>query len=482
MTYTDFLDSKAQLSGQYGFKPLWLPDYLFDFQKHLVDWALMKGRAALYEDCGLGKSVQEIVWAENVVRHTNGRVLLLTPLAVGHHMVAEGEKFGVELKRSNDGRLPAKIVVTNYERLHYLNPNDFDGVVCDEAGILKNVDGATRSAVIEFMRKVKFRLLATATPSPNDYIELGNSSEALGELGFMDMLGRFFKKAESTCSRSDEFRSGTYRFRGHAQRDFWRWVVSWARAVRKPSDLGFSDDKFILPPLNVQEHVIAATTRRDGFLFDLPAMNLEEQRDERRRTIPERCEAAAKLVTSHDKPSVVWCNLNAESDLLHKLIPGSEEIVGSDSDEHKEEVIAAFEAGKVKRIITKGSITGWGCNWQHCAHAVYFPDHSFEKWYQSIRRFWRFGQKNPVNVDVVCSEGETRVLANLQRKAEAAEKMFENLVALMNNELKIVKRDTNTNKTEVPTWLQNKTSETGTHSTAETVAKSSRKFRPTVSA
>lgn len=471
MTYEQFLASKAQLSGVYGFDPVWMPDFLYDFQRHLLNWSLVKGRAAIFADCGLGKTPIQLAWAENVVRRTNGNVLILTPIAVGHQTVREGAKFGIEATRSGDGKRHSKITVTNYERLHYFDPSDFEGVVCDESSILKNFDGVTKAAVTEFMRRVRYRLLCTATAAPNDYIELGTSSEALGELGFMDMLGMFFKKAESTSSRSDEFRSGLYRFRGHAQKDFWRWVCSWSRAVRKPSDLGFDDASFQLPPLLVNEHVIAAKSRNPDFLFDLPAMTLEEQRSERRRTINERCEAAANLVTNTGKPAVVWCHLIEEGRALRKMIPESREVSGSDDEEKKEELFTAFETGQLRVLITKSSIAGFGLNWQHCPHMTYFPSHSFEQWYQSVRRFWRFGQKSAVTADVICSEGEARVLGNLRRKAEACDKMFSHLVELMNHELRIEHKDTNIQPTEIPLWLQTKKSPKITPSTTAIAAK-----------
>lgn len=454
MDYTEFIDAKRHDTTMHGFDPLWMPDFLFDFQSSLVDWSLKKGRAALYCDCGLGKTPMQLVWSENVVRKTNGKVLILTPLSVSYQTVKEGEKFGVEVTRCNDGKVPSgkNIIATNYERLHYFNPNEFTGVVCDESSILKGIDGATRAAVTSFMRKLPYRLLCTATAAPNDYIELGTSSEALGEIGFSDMLSKFFKKADVTKSRKDEHRSGIYRFRGHAEKDFWRWVCSWARACRKPSDLGFDDSKFKLPELLTNQHVVKSNTTPDGYLFNLPAVGLAEQRAERSRTCEERCGKAADLV-DHDRPAVVWCHLNKESNMLKKMIPGSVEVCGSDSDEHKEESFHGFQKGDIRVIITKPTIAGFGLNWQHCNHQTFFPSHSFEQWYQGIRRCWRFGQKHPVTVDVVTTEGEQRVLNNLKAKSAAAEKMFDNLVDLMNNELKIERKNDAKTKEEVPAWL-----------------------------
>ena len=452
--YNAFLDRKLHVGCDSGFEPIWLPDVLFDFQRSLTDWAIRKGRAAIFADCGLGKTPMQLVWAENVARHTNGRVLILTPLAVSFQTVREGEKFGIEVNHRREGLKESdRIVVTNYERLHYFNPQDFQGVICDESSILKNFDGATKAAITDFMRKRPYRLLCTATAAPNDYIELGTSSEALGEMGFTDMLSRFFKKIEKTLSRKDEHRGGIYRFRGYAQRDFWRWVCSWARAMRKPSDLGFEDGSFKLPELKIQEHMVKARSAPKRAFFALPAANMQEQRQELRRTIEARCEMAASLVNAHHNPAVVWCHLNDEGNLLEQLIPDATEVEGNDTEDFKESVFRDFATGNIRAIITKPKIGGFGLNWQHCAHQTFFPSHSYEQYYQSVRRCWRFGQKNPVTVDIISTYGQDNVLANLKRKAEAASDMFEWLVALMRNELNIKRQDNYTESEELPSWL-----------------------------
>jgi hypothetical protein len=453
MTYSDFIAQKTHLGGNSGFEPLWMPDFLFGFQRALVEWSIRKGRAAIFADCGLGKTPMQLVWAQNVVERTCKPVLLLTPLSVGAQTVREGEKFGIECAQSRDGKIAAPITVTNYQQLHKFDWKEFAGVVCDESSILKNFDGQIKSQVTDFMRKLPYRLLCSATAAPNDYIELGTSSEALGELGFMDMVNRFFKKAESTTSRSDEFRAGVYRFRGHAERDFWRWVCSWARAVRQPSDLGFTNDGYVLPPLDTVEHIVHASTPRHDMLFDMPAITLQEQRDERRRTITERCEMVASLVANTRKPAVAWCHLNEEGHRLEKLIPGAVEVDGADSDDFKEESFEAFARGEIRVLISKPVIAGFGLNWQHCAHQTFFPSHSFEQWYQAIRRCWRFGQKHSVRVDVVSSQGEAGVLSNLRRKADQCDRMFSQLVDLINNELRIEQKNLFTQKQSLPSWL-----------------------------
>jgi len=454
LSYSSFLDAKMHVGSEYGFDPLWMPDSLFPFQVSLVEWACRKGRSAIFADCGLGKTFIQLTWAENVCRKTNGRVLILTPLAVAFQTVREGEKIGVEVVHRRDGLHDGdRIVVTNYERLHHFSPDDFDGVVCDESSILKNFDGETRKAVTDFMRKRPYRLLCTATAAPNDYIELGTSSEALGELGATDMISRFFKKDKQTSTARQEHMAGIFKLRPHATQSYWRWVCSWARAMRKPSDLGFDDGAFKLPPLSVRQHVVHAERPRDGLLFDVPAFGLAEQRADLRHTLVERCEMAAELVNAHDRAAVVWCNLNEEGNRLAKAINGAAEVSGNDSEEHKEETFAAFIRGDVRVLVTKPTIGGFGLNLQHCAHQTYFPSHSYEQYYQSVRRCWRFGQKNPVVVDMVTTDGQEGVLLNLQRKTEQASAMFDQLVAMMWNEKKIVKPNDYTKKEEIPSWL-----------------------------
>lgn len=447
MNYSDFLDRKTQLGCDHGFEPSWMPSFLFDFQKSLVEWACRKGRAAIFADCGLGKTPMQLNWAENVVRKTDGRVLILTPLAVAFQTVKEGEKFGIEVKHRREGLQNGdRIVVTNYERLHYFDPNDFDGVVCDESSILKNFDGETRKAITDFMRKRPYRLLCTATAAPNDYIELGTSSEALGVMERKHMLAQFF-----THDGGD---TATWRLKGHArERLFWRWVCSWARACRKPSDLGFEDNGFKLPSLTVRDHIVTAAKPRDGYLFDISAVGLDEQREDLRRTIDERCGMVAELCNAHNQPAVCWCNLNAEADAIAGAVRGAVNVQGSDSDEEKEEAFAGFANGDIRVIVSKASIAGFGLNWQHCAHETFFPSHSYEQYYQCVRRCWRFGQKNPVTVDMVTTDGQQNVLRNMERKAEAASEMFAQLVALMRDELQIKKTTGYTKREEIPSWL-----------------------------
>lgn len=452
--YAAFLETKAQRGAEYGFRPLWLPDFLFDFQKSLVEWAIRKGRSATFADCGLGKTPMQLVWAENVVRHTNRPVLILTPLAVAAQTVREAAKFGIEARRSAGEVTGAHILVTNYEKLHLFRPDDFGGVVCDESSAIKAFDGKRRAEVTEFLRTVPYRLLCTATAAPNDYIELGTSSEALGEMGQMDMLGRFFKNDQGNCARGRQWGGvAEWRFKGHAEEPFWRWVCSWARAIRKPSDFGFDDGNFILPPLIEREHTVEARTLADGMLFSLPAAGLQEEREERRRTLQERCEMVADLVHGTGQPAVVWCHLNAEGDLLEKMIHEGRQVSGASTDEEKEEVYEAFGSGQLRVVVIKPKIGAWGLNWQHCAHVVTFASHSYEQYYQAVRRCWRFGQKRPVVVDLVSTEGERGIKENMRRKSEAADRMFSALVSHMNEAIRLDVGQKFEKKVEVPSWM-----------------------------
>lgn len=345
-----------------------MPDQLFDFQRALVEWSVRLGRAAIFADCGLGKSAMQLTYAENVVRKTNGRVLVLTPLAVAAQMVEEAEKFGISAYRSTDGKWPAtaKIIVANYERLHYFQAADFTGCICDESGILKNHSGATRNAVIQFLKTVPYRLLATATPAPNDVTELGNSVEALGVMRRVDMLARYFIH--------DAADTGNWRLKGHATDPFWRFVASWARAIRRPQDIGFNAAGYDLPELRMERHLLASKPQ-EGMLFPVIAQTLDEQRHERRETIEERCGKVAEIAASADSQFVAWGSLNAETEMITRLIPGAVELSGADDDEEKEEKVLAFAHGQIKTLVTKPKICSHGINWQTCHRTSFFPSH-----------------------------------------------------------------------------------------------------------
>lgn len=405
-------------------------------------------------------SPQELVWAENVVRKTNKPVLMLAPLAVSQQMVREADKFGIDCRRSMDGTVHPNITVTNYERLHYFDPERFAGVVCDESSVLKSFTGQRKKDITRFMSKLPYRLLGTATAAPNDFIELGTSSEALGQMGYMDVLSTFFINDENSLHPNSreygkaKYVHGCWRLKGHSEQDFWRWVCSWARAVRHPSDAGGDDERFTLPPLNVIETAIENEQPLPGELFVTKARTLQEQRAELRATLKQRCEKVAELVSAHDT-SVIWCDLNDEGDMLERIIPDAVQVAGKNSDDEKEGRLDAFSRGEIPRLITKAKIGGFGLNWQHCAHMTFFPSHSFERYYQSVRRCWRFGQTRPVTVDVITTQGEAGVLANLQRKSAQADGMFARMVAEMNNEIKLSRSNgVATAPHTLPQWIQ----------------------------
>lgn len=445
--YAEFLERKTQYSGNSGFAPLFVPDCMFDFQKALTIKNCEAGRFADLTDCGTGKTLLEHVWAENVIRHTNGRVLNMTPNAVSAQSVAEAAKFGIEAYRSKGGVFPstAKNIVSNYEQLHHFNPDDFVGFVGDEASILKNAQGVTRHQVTEFVRKMRYRLMATATPAPNDFFELGTLSEALGYLGHMDMLNRFFKNdLNNSASGRMHGKVIEWRFKGHAQEPFYRYICSWARAARFPSDLGFDNfvdadgrkRAFVLPDLQEVEHIIESDTLREGMLFALPAVGMREQREERRVSLTKRCEKACELTAAHPS-SICWYTLNPEGDLLAKIVPDSVHVSGKDSDEEKEEKFAGFVAGQFKRLVINEKIGAFGLNFQHCPHQTTWPNHSFERYYQQVRRSLRFGQTSNVCIDIIGTEGDRNVINNQKRKARQAVEMFASMIGHMNEALGI---------------------------------------------
>ena len=457
--YQSLLRGRAQAGAPAGFEPLWLPGRLFGFQQHLAEWAIRQGRGALLADTGLGKTLIELTWAQNVHQHTGRPVLLLTPLTVGAQVTAEAALLGVEAAISRDGQVTAPVTVANYELLHRFDRDQFGGTAADESSVLKDFNGARRAMITEFLRTVPYRLLATATAAPNDHTELGTSSEALGYLGHVDMLNRFFTSTQQSAALAgglwrDRAADSGWRLKGHARDPFWRWIASWARALRRPSDLGFPDDGFILPPLEYRQHVTSGCpddASDDGALFSVPAAGLAAEREEARRTVAQRCELAAQLL-GDGQPGVAWCHRNDEADLLERLIDGAVQVSGTDSTDAKEAKLRAFAAGEIRVLVTKPAIAGRGLNWQHCAHATYFPTHSYESLYQATRRMWRFGQQRPVTIDVVTAPGGTRALASLQRKAALADEMFTELIARMRDAQAVPRAVRHETAVEVPAW------------------------------
>jgi len=384
----------------------------------------------LFFDTGLGKTLIELCIARNYLESTNKPVLIITPLAVAFQFVKECNRFDISsIEYSKDGKYKSDIVVCNYERLDKFNPNEFDCVILDESSILKNFKGVIKNNVTSFLKNVKYRFLATATPSPNDFVELGTSSEALGYMGYTDMLTKFFTNNEGNMIKPQNI--GTkWILKGHAENSFFEWVSSWSLSIRKPSDLGFDDSKFILPELILNHTPIKnlkpLSIGGQRQLFNIVAKTMKEVQAESRSTIEQRCAEAVNLTKRHDV-SVYWCNRNDESETIKNMDSNSVEIKGSMSLDQKEDVLLAFAKGDIKKIITKPKITAFGLNWQHCNHTTYFPTFSYEQYYQAIRRFWRFGQKNPVIVDLIYSDGQKRVLDSLLAKTKKANDLFDKL-------------------------------------------------------
>lgn len=425
MGYEEFLASKAWAVPTVSVDPaVAINPALFGFQHDVVRWALRKGRAAIFADCGMGKTLMQLEWAKHVV-DTMGDVLILAPLAVAQQTVAEGARFGIEARyvRREEDRKPG-ITITNYEMLDHFDADAFAGVVLDESSILKSFDGSTRNEIIQAFRETPVRLACTATPAPNDFMELGNHAEFLGIMTMAEMLASFFVH--------DGGETQKWRLKGHARDEFWRWICSWAVTLRRPSDLGYPNDGFDLPTLGVHRHIIQSSqeaAQAAGMLFAVPAVDLIEQRAARRATLSDRVAQAASLVAAEpSEPWILWCDLNDESDALAKAIPGAMQVRGSDDREDKERALMAFASGKLRVLITKPSIAGFGMNWQHCARVCFVGlSHSYEQFYQAVRRCWRFGQDRPVDVHVIISDLETRVAENIERKEADAQALAEGM-------------------------------------------------------
>lgn len=401
----------------------------------------------------------QLVWAENVVRKTGKPVLILTPLAVAAQTKREAEKFGIECTLSRDGSHGKGITVTNYERLHHFDASRFAGFVCDESSCLKAFDGKRRKQITRFISKASYRLLCTATPSPNDYIELGTASEALGVMVQSDMLGYFFVESDNmrhTVLKEDDFWNKLkWNFKPHSENPFWRWVSSWARACANPEDMGFDGERFRLPPLHYRRHIIKSPYIPPGELFPRPPRSLHEARIERHRTLRERCEKVVELV-NHDRQVIVWCHWNDEGDLLEKLIPGAVQVAGSDKDDDKESRLGDFAAGNIRVLVTKPKIGCWGLNFQRCGDMTFFPSFSFEQFYQGVRRCWRYGREGDVNVDIVSAEGEAGVMNRLEAKQERSLHMFRELVRRMHEGMVMNTIDRHTATVQSPAWLNGK--------------------------
>lgn len=418
--YADFLRSKAWESGACGMAgDVSIDDRMFPFQQDIVRWAIRRGRACLFEDCGLGKTFQQLAWAKNVP----GDVLIVAPLAVSLQTVAEGERFGIECAVSKDGAKKGKITVTNYERLHHFDHSSFEGVVLDESSILKSHTGHYKQFIIDAFSDTRFKMCCTATPAPNDIMELANHAEFMGAMKRQEFLATWFVHDGGDTAK--------WRLKKHAEVPFWRWMATWAVVMRKPSDLGYSDEGFDLPPLMVHQHEIETGITEDGMLFATPAQTLNEQRRARKLTMPVRIDKVVQI-TADGGPWVVWCELNAESTELASAIEGAVEVAGSDSPEKKESAFMAFSDGEIRVLVTKPKMAAHGLNWQHCSKQCFAGlSHSFEQTYQAMRRSWRFGQEKPVDAHIVVTDIESGVAENVEKKRKAHEFMVERMAAVM---------------------------------------------------
>jgi superfamily II DNA or RNA helicase len=451
--YEQFLKTKLQVTPNKGFNPDSLNSYLFDFQKDIVRWALKKGKAALFEDTGLGKTIQQLAWAEAVCKHTDGDVLILAPLAVSKQTEKEAAKFGIQchLCECQDDVMPG-INITNYEKMHKFDADSFIGIVLDESSIIKNYSGKTTMEFIDLFARTKYKLCCTATPSPNDYTEIGTTSEFLGIMPRSEMLSTYFI---NDCMQGDG-----WRLKRHAINDFFRWMTTWSMMIKTPNDLGYDGSRFNLPGLNIKP-IIIPSEPDDEHLIPVYAETLTDRRKARKESLNERVQRAVKLAQG-DEQCLIWCDYNYESEALHEAIEGSVEVKGSDQPEHKENAMIGFTDGTVKTLISKPSICGFGMNWQNCHKMIFCGlSDSFEQFYQAIRRCYRFGQMNQVNVYIIISENEMNVLDNVRDKQNRHETMTKRMIAIMSESEKSEIEDRQyiptsysaDKKMEVPKWL-----------------------------
>ena len=459
MNYEEFLKKKSVVLPPAGLDKIpELNENLFDFQHDIVSWSLKRGRAAIFAGTGLGKTLMQLSWADALVREKNAKVICFTPLAVAAQMVREGEKFGITAEHVIDDSSNASIQVTNYQKIDHFDLTQYDAVILDESSILKNHTGKYRTDLIERTKNIPYRLAATATPSPNDFMELGNHAEFLGIMSYTDMLSTFFVH--------DGGSTQSWRLKGHAESEFWKWMSSWSVMLKDPSDLGYDGSKYKLPKLNKEQHTIQAEYKADvetGMLFPMEAQTLTERNHARRSTIEDRCKVAAEIANASNECFVIWCNLNDESALLETLIPDAVQVIGSDTDEKKEHTLSDFNNGNIRVLITKPKISGFGMNWQHCHNTIFVGlNDSFEQLYQAIRRFWRFGQKHEVNAHFISSEIEGAVVSNIAKKEKQAEHMMSQMIShtasLSSQNIKGAVRETtkyNANeKMEIPSWIK----------------------------
>lgn len=428
MDYKEFLQSKQTQTKPTGFDVDIgeLNDNAFEWQKSIVKWALKKGKAALFEDCGLGKTLQQLMWAYQVHIRTKQPVLILAPLAVANQTKNEGVKFGISVNICrNQKDVVNGINITNYEMIDHFTPDIFSGVVLDESSILKNSTGATRIALTDKFKNTPYKLCCTATPAPNDFMEIGNHAEFLGIMTQVEMLATYFVHDGKDTSK--------WRLKGHAKDKFFEWIASWACCMTSPRDLGYETDGYDLPPLTIHEIQVESNSKENEYgqmmFFANVAGSLSERRKARKESLELRVEQAKKIVENTAGQSIVWCDYNDESELLSKEIPESVEVKGADTDEHKKASMIDFANGKIKVLISKPKIAGWGMNWQNCNTVIFCGlSDSFESYYQAVRRCWRYGQKKPVDVYIITSDAEISVKQNVERKQREAQQMTDELV------------------------------------------------------
>ena len=460
--YQDFLKTKFKSAKSSGFTVNVdsLNKNLFNWQKDIVRWSLIKGKSALFEDTGLGKSIQQLAWSDEVVKHTRGEVIIYAPLSVAYQTKREGEKFGIKsnvIRQQNE--IKPGINIANYDILDHFDPSSFQGVVLDESSILKNFSSKTKQFIIDNYKNVPYRLACTATPAPNDYMELGNHAEFLGVMTRSEMLSTFFVHDGSDTAK--------WRLKGHAESMFWEWIASWACVIKTPADLGYPADGYILPELKITQHIVESKIFSDStgqnLMFANVAQTLNERRFARRESLAERVKKAAEIANSSDEQVLIWCDLNSESEALTKCINGVVEVKGADTTEHKTQSILDFISGIIKAIVSKSSIYGFGINLQNCHRVIFVGlSDSFEEYYQAIRRCWRFGQKLPVEVHIITSEAEGSVKQNIERKQKEAERMTMEMVkhtkeilkAEIHHTIRISENYIATEEMIIPAWLK----------------------------
>ena len=454
MNYQEFIANKSFRHVEAGFDAGELLYGLFDYQEPIVRWALKRGKAAIFADTGLGKTIMQLAWADKVAKHTGCPVLVLAPRAVSNQTIEEGAKYGIEVQKANPGApmFGPYIVITNYEQLHKFNPDEFQGIVLDESSILKGMDGRRRREITEFAQSIPYRLSCTATPSPNDFMELGTQSEFLGIMSQVEMLAMFFIHDGGDVAK--------WRLKGHGESKFFQWLATWAIVIRKPDDLGFDGSRHALPELVYHSHVIE--TEPEDSLFVEPAQGLQDRNKARKDSVRDRVAKAAEIANGMEGQVLIWCHLNEESELLTQSVHDAVEVKGADSPEHKTASLMGFAHGDVRVLVSKPKIAGFGMNWQNCNQMIFVGlSDSWESYYQAIRRCWRFGQTKPVHVHVVSADTEGAVIENIQRKDQQnkvlGEKMVEHMKTMMDRSIfaaATTKTEYNPKiKMEIPKWV-----------------------------